>query len=112
MPKFMLLFFGSYADYDRLPEEAKRKQYDAVGRWWSENGRHLRGGEQLQHERTAKTVRKRARPLTVTDGPFIEAKEGIGGFAIVDVADKQAAIEIARGWPAGGVEVRPIVEGR
>jgi len=86
MPKFMLLFFGSYADYDRLPEEAKRKQYDAVDRWWSENGRHLRGGEQ--------------------------AKEGIGGFAIVDVADKQAAIEIAKGWPAGGVEVRPIVEGR
>jgi len=85
MPRFMLLFFGSYADYDRLPEEAKRKQYDAVGRWWSENQRHLRGGEH---------------------------KEGIGGFAIVDVADKQAAIEIAKGWPAGGVEVRPIVEGR
>ena len=51
------------------------------------------------------------RPL-VTDGPFMEAKETIGGYGIIDVPDLDAAIEIARGWPAQShrVEIRPIVQ--
>ena len=111
MPKFMLVFFGAYDEYDGLPEEAKRKQYEAVGRWWEQNERYLRGGEQLEHERTAKTVRTGGGPVRVTDGPFIESKEGVGGFAVVEVPDRATAIELAKAWPAGGVEVRPIVEG-
>jgi hypothetical protein len=46
----------------------------------------------------------------VTDGPFIEAKEVIGGFAVVDVANLDEALELAKSWPGGDVEVRPIVE--
>jgi hypothetical protein len=46
----------------------------------------------------------------VTDGPFIEAKEVIGGFAVVDVADLDEALEMAKAWPGGDVEVRPVVE--
>jgi hypothetical protein len=46
----------------------------------------------------------------VTDGPFIESKEIIGGFAIVNVNDLDEALEMAKSWPAGPVEVWPAVE--
>jgi len=46
----------------------------------------------------------------VTDGPFIEAKETVGGFALIDVANLDEAIEMAKTWPAkGSVEIRPLV---
>jgi hypothetical protein len=52
---------------------------------------------------------------TVTDGPFIDAKEVIAGFAIIEAPDLDAAIEMARRNPAtqqgGGVEVRPVESG-
>lgn len=46
----------------------------------------------------------------VTDGPFVESKETIGGFAMVEVADIGAAVALAKTWPTGGtVEVREVV---
>ena len=69
--------------------------------------------EGLQPSRTATTVRVRGGRTLLTDGPYIEAKDQIGGFAIVDVDDLDAAITIAAGHPAcawGQVEVRPILE--
>ena len=62
--------------------------------------------------RTATTVSwDDGRPI-VTDGPFLESKESIGGYGVFEVADLDAAIEIAKGWPAPGhkVEIRPVVE--
>jgi len=47
----------------------------------------------------------------VTDGPFVEAKESVGSYAVVEVADRDEAIAVAKTWPAGGlVEVRPVDE--
>ena len=48
--------------------------------------------------------------MTVSDGPFIESKEHVGGWAMIEVPDLDAAIAIAKSWPSGDVEVRPIVE--
>jgi hypothetical protein len=48
--------------------------------------------------------------MKVFDGPFIEAKEQVGGYALVDVPDLDAAIQLAKSWPMGDVEVRPTVE--
>jgi hypothetical protein len=46
----------------------------------------------------------------VTDGPFLEGNEVIGGYAVVEVAELDDALSMARGWPGGGsVEIRPIV---
>lgn len=73
----------------------------------------LLGHEGLQPSRTATTVRVRGGRTMLTDGPYIEAKDQIGGFAIVDVADLDDAIAIAAGHPAcawGQVEIRPILE--
>ncbi|MFC9560810.1 YciI family protein [Agromyces sp. NPDC056965] len=70
-------------------------------------------GERLRPEQDATTVRMRGGQLLVTDGPFTESKESIGGFDIIDVADLDEAIEIASRHPAaafGRVEVRPFVQ--
>lgn len=67
----------------------------------------------LQSARTASTVRVRGGKLNVTDGPFAETKEQIGGFFLVEASDLDEAIEMAAKWPSariGTIEVRPIEE--
>ena len=72
------------------------------------------GGEQLQPVETATTVRVQNGETLLTDGPFVDAKEHVGGFILVEVDDLDAALELAARVPAarmgGAVEVRPLVE--
>ncbi|MBF6276727.1 MULTISPECIES: YciI family protein [Nocardia] len=73
----------------------------------------LRGGNALHHSDTATSVRPDgAGDFVITDGPFAETKEQLGGYYLVDAEDLDAAIAIARRVPMefGGVEVRPILE--
>jgi hypothetical protein len=71
-------------------------------------------GEQLQPVETATTVRVESGRTLLTDGPFVEAKEHLGGYYVVEADDLDAALEIAARIPAarmgGAVEVRPLVE--
>lgn len=67
----------------------------------------------LQSATRAHTVKVRGGTPTVTDGPFAETKEQIGGFFLIDVASEAEALEIAAGWPSarlGTIEVRPVEE--
>jgi hypothetical protein len=66
----------------------------------------------LQSVRTAKTVRNRNGRLSVTDGPFAETKEGLGGLTIIEAKDLNEALELVSKFPARltSVEVRPIME--
>lgn len=67
----------------------------------------------LQSATTASTLRVRGGALSVTDGPFAETKEQIGGFFVFEASDFQEAIQIAAKWPSariGSIEVRPIEE--
>ena len=67
----------------------------------------------LQSATTASTVRLRGGKLSVTDGPFAETKEQIGGFFLIEASDRQEAIQIAAKWPSariGSIEIRPIEE--
>lgn len=67
----------------------------------------------LQSATTASTVRIRNGELSITDGPFAETKEQLGGFFVIEACGPQEAIEIAAGWPSaaiGSIEVRPIEE--
>jgi hypothetical protein len=67
----------------------------------------------LQSAMTASTVRVRDGKRSVTDGPFTETKEVIGGFFIFNARDMDEAIEIAAKWPSariGTIEVRPLEE--
>ena len=87
--------------------------YSEVGAWyekWGATGR-LDGGRQLQPPHTAKTVRSTG----VTDGPFIETKEALGGYSVIDAETIDEAVEIARTWPGVDrgwitIELRPVIE--
>jgi len=72
----------------------------------------LRGGEALERSRTSATIRPDgAGDFIVTDGPFLETKETLGGYYLIEAPDLDAAIAISRQVPmspGGGVEVRPI----
>jgi hypothetical protein len=73
----------------------------------------LVGGDQLGDVATATTLRRRSSETMVTDGPHAETKEYLGGYYIIDCADLDEAIEIAKGVPlndGGSLEIRPIVE--
>ncbi len=83
------------------------------------HGDALRGGGQLAPSATATTVRGTVSSpdyapgddAEVTDGPFVETKEALGGYYLVDLPDLDAALALAREVPAlfGGVEVRPVI---
>jgi hypothetical protein len=72
------------------------------------------GGEQLQPVETATTVRVAGGQTLLSDGPFVEAKEHLGGYIVVEADELDAALEIAARIPAarmgGAIEVRPVVE--
>ncbi len=74
----------------------------------------LVSAEALQSVHNATTVRVRNGNLSVTDGPFAETKETLGGFFLIEAADLNDAIQIATKWPSarlGSIEVRPIEDG-
>jgi hypothetical protein len=67
----------------------------------------------LQSVQTSSTVRIRNGKLSVTDGPFAETKETLGGFFLINASDLNDAIQVASRWPSarlGSIEVRPIEE--
>ena len=112
--KYMMLIAGSEDAWEGRSEEEIQALYGRVGAWWGEQvaaGRMVEGHE-LQPSATATTVRISADgPPTVTDGPFMEAKEVVGGYGILDVADLDEALAVASSWPApNALEIRPIVE--
>jgi hypothetical protein len=77
------------------------------------NSGHLIVTEALQSARTGATVRVRSGKLSMTDGPFAETKEQLGGFFLIDARDLNEAIQVASRWPSarlGSIEVRPIEE--
>ena len=73
----------------------------------------LRGGDGLQPSATATTVRRHKDELLLTDGPFAETREQLGGYYLLDVKDLDEAIEWAGKCPGaqtGKIELRPIME--
>jgi hypothetical protein len=109
MPQYMLLIYSPPAT--REPEETE------MGRWFAysdemRNSGAMVAGEALQPTEVATTVRVRDGETVITDGPFAETKELLGGFYIVDVPSLDEALAWAAKMPNieyGSVEVRPVV---
>jgi hypothetical protein len=102
----------SREEFERLSADEQQaivSEYLAIGQ-----SPGVIGGEQLQPVETATTVRVQNGETLLTDGPFVEAKEHLGGYYLVEAEDLDAALEIAARIPAarmgGAVEVRPLVE--
>lgn len=75
---------------------------------------HLVTAHPLQSRSRAATLRVRNGELSVTDGPFMETKEQIGGYFLIEATDVEEAIQLASKWPGaaiGTIEVRPIEDG-
>lgn len=111
--KYVLLFGGTMEGADQLPSPQREQamaDYKQSSEWFEKYYRSGKvvGGEELQGPSTATTVSRKNGKVVVTDGPFIESKEVIGGFALIEVADLDEALAMAKEWP-GTVEIRPIV---
>ena len=112
MSQYAILIYEDPAFYTNMSPEAWGALVDAHSTFVKqvfELGGSLAGGEALAATTTATTITGAG---TVTDGPFVETKEAIGGFYVVEARDLDHALEMAKQCPApfGGVEVRPVVD--
>jgi hypothetical protein len=98
--------------WGKLSEEEQKGVYEAYRAINETPG--VSPGLQLGDPETATTVRVQDGKTLTTDGPFVETKEGIGGWLVFEADDLDAAIELAARIPAasmgGAIEVRPVVE--
>jgi hypothetical protein len=118
--KYMMLIVDDAGYWDSMSEKQRHEAFDRVGEWWGalvQKGTIV-DGHQLQPAQTATTVKVNDGKgsvsdgaLLVTDGPFSESKETIGGYGILSVADLDEAIAVVKTWPGNAkLEIRPIVE--
>ena len=114
MPQYMLLIYDDPATgpAEGSPEaQAEFQNWMAYSQAMSEAGA-MQGGDALQPIATATTVRVRGGERVVSDGPFAETKELLGGYYILEAPDLDAALDWAAKAPHiehGSVEVRPVV---
>ncbi|GAB3136566.1 hypothetical protein GCM10027161_17450 [Microbispora hainanensis] len=110
--KYVLMFVENEefaARLEAMGELEREAAYEAVTRWFAENSGKITHHAHLAPAHTATTVRLDGGEPVVTDGPFVEGKEVVSGYAEVEVADLDEALKLARSWPACPVvEIRPI----
>ena len=113
MQYLLLIYTPEPPDQSEIPPEVFKEQlagYEAFTSAVRERGVML-AGEALQPTETATSVRVRDGSTLVTDGPFAETKEALGGFYMLDCKDLDEAIELAAMIPGarqGTIEVRPV----
>ena len=113
--KYLCLIYDEEALWERMPKDETDRIMGEFMTFTQDIARsgHMVAGEQLQPTSTATTVRVRDGRTVVTDGPYAETKEQLGGYYVVEARDLNEAIQIASRIPSarfGSIEVRPIVE--
>jgi hypothetical protein len=111
MAKYAILIYEAESGYANAAPEVFQQVMEAHGRFAAqvgEKGGKILGGDALEPTSTATSIRGDV----VTDGPFAETKEALGGFYLIEARDLDHAMEIAKLCPArfGGVEVRPVMD--
>jgi hypothetical protein len=107
-----MVILKSDEEWESLSDAERR--FDAIVDWWTDlraKGK-ITAGAELAPPTTATTVSWDGTQPVVTDGPYLEAKETVGGFGILNVETTAEAIEIVCSWPSWvgiRIEVRPIV---
>jgi hypothetical protein len=113
--KYMLLIVGDESQYPNMSEEEGRAQMER----WTDYSKELVdagayvAGEGLQPSATATTLRVQDGERLLTDGPFAETKEQIGGFYVIDCKNLDEAVDWAAKLPSaewGGAEIRPVMD--
>ena len=112
MSKYLILIYDDDAAYEAADEATMGRVMSGHEQFAERNGEAVVAGSALQAARTAKSVRPDdSGDFLVTDGPFVETKEALGGYYLVEAPDLDAALEMAKQVPvlAGGLEVRPVM---
>jgi hypothetical protein len=112
--EYLLLIYHTENQFEAMSEAERQKMYSGYRelREDLEQKGKFKGGNQLQNTANATTVRVRNGKQSVTDGPFAETKEQLGGYFLVEAKDMEEAKAIAARIPSahsGSIEVRPIV---
>jgi hypothetical protein len=112
MARYLVLIYGVEADWSNATQEDWQHMMVRHNTFQEQvngmDGAKVLGGEALNPTNTATSIRGEL----VTDGPFADTKEALGGYYVVEAKDLDQAIAIGKLCPAddGGVEVRPIME--
>jgi hypothetical protein len=113
--QYLLLIYTEEIDpatVSAADQEAEMTAYRAFTREVTERG-YMRGGDALEPSSAATTVRVREGRTLISDGPFAETKEVLGGYYLIDCPDLDTAIEMATKIPSaarGSIEIRPVWE--
>jgi len=104
------------ARWDSMSEEERDGSLEDHTAWFARYGDRIRGGADLAWPKVIRTIRRKADQPVITDGPFIEAKELLGGVIIVEVDGWEEATAMAGEWPSllqgpgAGVQVEAVTE--
>jgi hypothetical protein len=90
------------ADWETWTPDQQQADIRRHIEWFGKHREHIVGGEELDGPRTVKTLRpgRQGDGIVVTDGPYVEAKEILGGFVILECESMEQAVEIASEWPS------------
>jgi hypothetical protein len=113
--KYLCLIYENEKAWDSITEEERQKIYGEYGKLRQEliAGGQWINGSQLHPVSTASTIRVRDGKTMITDGPFAETHEQLGGYFLIEAKDLDEANAIAAKIPSartGSIEVRPLVE--
>ena len=110
--KYVLLFVETEQfakDLEAMDQADRDRAFMLVGQWFMENADKVKGGSKLRPGDTATTVRMDGGETVVLDGPFVEGKEVVSGYAEVEAADLDEVLAIVKTWPGCPVvEIRPL----
>jgi hypothetical protein len=116
MAKYLVLIYGDEREWAAESAQQRQQKTEAHMAFAVQAGEALIDGNELEPSVTATSLRMGSpgRP-TVTDGPFLETKEALGGYCLLEAADLDQAISLARrlpevALPHSGVEIRPVRE--
>lgn len=112
--QYLLLIYEEEDQWEKLTDQERGSILNEYTRFTQDLAKsgHYQGGNQLHPTSKATTVRVRNGKSLVTDGPFAETKEALGGYYLVEAKDLDEAIAIAERIPSartGSIEVRPII---
>jgi hypothetical protein len=115
--QYLLLIYGDeHAREDAMEHVPEAEQAAAMKEWfdytdWLAEKGWMRGGDALEPTTAATSVRSAGGDVVVTDGPFAETKEQLGGYYLIETSNLDEAIEAAERCPGaryGTIEVRPV----
>jgi hypothetical protein len=116
MAKYLILIYGDDQQWDAMTPEQRTAHEAAHAAFNAAAGSRILGGHELELAPMATTLRSDgAGGVTTTDGPFLEAKEAVGGYYLLEAKDLDEVLALAAKLPEvraahSGVEIRPIVQ--